>query len=111
MAPSSTKATEKKLLGGEVGAKTIWDEAAENFKEICGESLLRGDVKSFDDVKEMIESSRTSRGLDPEQKEKWEKAKGVGLESLKYLKKLVVVATKASSFVCRSVHCFQSNGS
>lgn len=105
MAQQSSEATRKTALGGEIGMTAIWDEAIDSFKNICGESLLRGDVKSFDDVQKKIESvSKVASGFDPEQEEKWDKAKRVGLESLKYLKMLVGVASKASSLVCCSTH-------
>ncbi|KAG6354262.1 hypothetical protein INS49_004867 [Diaporthe citri] len=98
MAQQSPEATRKTALGGEIGMTAIWDEAIDGFKDICGESLLRGDVKSFDDVQKKIESvSKVAGGFDPEQEEKWDKAKRVGLDSLKYLKMLVGVASKASS--------------
>ncbi|KAJ6534644.1 hypothetical protein DFH09DRAFT_1325264 [Mycena vulgaris] len=77
----------------------MWAEAAEAFESICGESLQKGDVKNFDDVQMRIESgSKASYGLDAEQEDKWEKAKSVGLQSLKYLKMLVGAASQASSF-------------
>jgi len=78
----------------------IWVEAARAFEEICGESLQRGDVKGFDDVRKKIEgASKPSFGNDAEQEGKWEKAKSAGLASLKYLKLLVGAASHASSLV------------
>lgn len=110
MAQQSSEATRKTALGGEIGMTAIWDEAIDSFKNICGESLLRGDVRSFDDVQKKIESvSKVASGFDPEQEEKWDKAKRVGLDSLKYLKMLVGVASKASSLVCRIPHYLQPN--
>ncbi|KAL2284634.1 hypothetical protein FJTKL_08733 [Diaporthe vaccinii] len=98
MAQQSHEASRKTALGGEMGMIAIWDEAMDIFKNICDESLLRGDVKSFDDVQKKIESvSKVASGLDPEHQEKWDKARRVGLDSLKYLKMLVGVASKASS--------------
>ncbi|KAK7717935.1 hypothetical protein SLS63_010585 [Diaporthe eres] len=98
MSQQSPEATGKTALGGDIGMTTIWGEAIDSFKDICGESLLKGDVKSFDDVQKKIESvSKVASGLDPEQEEKWDKAKRVGLDSLKYLKMLAGVASKASS--------------
>ncbi|KAJ7898401.1 hypothetical protein B0H13DRAFT_2252255 [Mycena leptocephala] len=74
--------------------------AAKAFESICGESVQKGDVKNFDDVQRKIESgSKASYGLDAEQEDKWDKAKSVGLQSLKYLKMLVGAASQASSFV------------
>lgn len=79
--------------------KEIWAAAAKAFEEICGESLQKGDIKGFDDVQRKIESaSKVSYGLE-EQDDGWNKAKSVGLESLKYLKMLVGAASQASSFV------------
>ncbi|KAF7377195.1 Goodbye domain-containing protein [Mycena sanguinolenta] len=78
----------------------MWAEAAEAFEKICGESLHEGDVKNFEDVQRKIESaSKVSYGLDLEQKDKWDTAKRVGLQSLKYLKLLVRAAAQGSSFV------------
>jgi hypothetical protein len=79
----------------------MWAEAARAFESICGESLQKGEVKNFDDVQRKIESSsKASYGLDAEQEDKWDKAKSMGLQSLKYLKMLVGAASQASSFVC-----------
>lgn len=77
----------------------IWDQAAQEFEQICGKSLQNGEVKSFDDVQRAIEESgKASYRAEPE--DKWDKAKSVGLLSLKYLKVLVGAASQASSFVC-----------
>lgn len=112
MEQQSPEAMRRTALGGDIGMMAIWDEAINSFKNICGESLLRGDVKSFDDVQKKIERvSKVASGLDPEEEEKWDKAKRVGLDSLKYLKMLVGVASKASSLVCRSAHCLQPDAS
>lgn len=112
MEQQSPEATRRTALGGDIGMMAIWDEAINSFKNICGESLLRGDVKSFDDVQKKIERvSKVASGLDPEEEEKWDKAKRVGLDSLKYLKMLVGVASKASSLVCRSARYLQPDGS
>jgi hypothetical protein len=35
----------------------MWADAAKAFEEICGQSLHRGDVKGFDDVRKKIESA------------------------------------------------------
>ncbi|KAI1205040.1 uncharacterized protein F4807DRAFT_444317 [Annulohypoxylon truncatum] len=95
------QATEKKPSGGEASMKEIWDEAAKAFKEICGESLQRGDITGFHDVQMKIEGiSKVSYGVDDaEQRDKWDKAKSVGLDSLQYLKLLVGVASQASSVI------------
>ncbi|KAL7941231.1 hypothetical protein V8C42DRAFT_335700 [Trichoderma barbatum] len=80
--------------------KEMWDAAAKEFESICGESLQKGQVKSFDDVQKKIKSSgQVSNGVDEEQNVKWEKAKSVGLQSLKYLRMLVGAASQASSFI------------
>ncbi|KAJ7292752.1 hypothetical protein C8J57DRAFT_1043303 [Mycena rebaudengoi] len=92
------EAPETKPPAGEMSK--MWAEAAKAFESICGESLQKGDVKNFDDVQRKIESSsKASYGLDPEQEDKWDKARSVGLQSLKYLKMLVGAASQASSFV------------
>ncbi|KAH0489615.1 hypothetical protein TgHK011_010035 [Trichoderma gracile] len=80
----------------------IWDAAAKDFESICGESLQKGQVKSFDDVQNKIRTANqgpSQQDGDEEQNAKWEKAKSVGLESLKYLKMLVGAASQASSFI------------
>ncbi|KAK3360591.1 hypothetical protein B0T25DRAFT_578485 [Lasiosphaeria hispida] len=78
----------------------IWAEAAREFESICGKSLQKGDVKGFDDVQRKIEeSSMATYSTDAGQQEKWQKAKGVGLKSLQYLKMLVGAASQASSFI------------
>lgn len=80
----------------------IWTEAAKKFHEICGESLLKGDVKSFDDVRKKIEEvNKQPYGGDVDHEEKWDKAKSVGLKSLKYMKMLLGAAAQASTFVRR----------
>ncbi|OBT80870.1 hypothetical protein VF21_00244 [Pseudogymnoascus sp. 05NY08] len=78
----------------------MWTEAEKAFESICHQSLQRGDVKGFDDVQRMIEEATTpSYSIDAEQKDKWEKAKSVGLESLKYLTMLVGAASLAASTI------------
>lgn len=75
-------------------------QAATAFETICGESLRKGEVKSFQDVKRKIETTWDQEWTDdPEVKRKREKAKSVGLESLEYMKLLVGVASQASSLV------------
>lgn len=85
----------------------IWVEAAKRFQEICGESLQRGDVKSFDDVKKKIENvnKQNPYGASDEQDDKWDKAKSVGLQSLKYMKMLLGAASQAAVFVSRAAVC------
>ncbi|KAL7794357.1 hypothetical protein V8C37DRAFT_415219 [Trichoderma ceciliae] len=93
------QAPAKKPPKGPASMKEMWDAAAKDFEKICGESLQKGQVKSFDDVQERIESaSQASSGVDEEQ-DSWEKAKSVGLQSLKYLKMLVGAASQAASFI------------
>ncbi|PNS19328.1 hypothetical protein CAC42_2505 [Sphaceloma murrayae] len=78
----------------------VWMEAAEAFKQICGESLQVGQIRTFDDVQKQIEGgNKASYGLDPAQQTKWEKTKGVAFTSLKYLKLLVGAAAQASAFI------------
>ncbi|KAI1748022.1 hypothetical protein F4782DRAFT_389992 [Xylaria castorea] len=84
---------------GKMTLDEIWAEAANTFEGICGESLKKGEVKTFDDVQRRIESStKAPYGLDADQEGKWDKAKSVGLESLKYLKMLVGAASQAAAF-------------
>lgn len=83
-----------------VSLDEIWAEAARQFQEICGESLQRGDVKSFDDVRKKIENANKQPGyVNDEPEDKWEKAKTVGLQSLKYMKMLLGAASQAAVFV------------
>lgn len=91
-------APEKRPPEKEMSMKEMWAEAAKSFESICGESLQRGEVRSFEDVRAKIES-RSKPGVDDEPGDRWEKAKSVGLESLKYLKLLVGAACQASEFV------------
>ncbi|KAL7914155.1 hypothetical protein GGI35DRAFT_490457 [Trichoderma velutinum] len=90
----------KKPPEGQLSMKEIWDAAAKEFEAICGESLQRGQIRSFEDVQKKIKSAnQVSSSADEEQNVKWEKAKSVGLQSLKYLKMLVGAASQASSFI------------
>lgn len=83
-----------------ISLEDIWAEAAKRFQEICGESLQRGDVKNFDDVKKKIENvNKQPYGASDEQDDKWDKAKSVGLQSLKYMKMLLGAASQAAVFV------------
>ncbi|KAL6699579.1 hypothetical protein J3F84DRAFT_404601 [Trichoderma pleuroticola] len=98
--PAPDNAPTKKPPEGQLSMKEIWDAAAKEFEAICGESLQRGQIKSFEDVQKKINSAnQVSNGADEEQNVKWEKAKSVGLQSLKYLKMLVGAASQASSFI------------
>jgi hypothetical protein len=78
----------------------LWADAARQFEEICGESLQRGDVKSFDDVRKKIENinKQPEDGSD-DKDNKWDKVKSVGLQSLQFMKILVGVASQAAAFV------------
>ncbi|KAI0551588.1 hypothetical protein F4679DRAFT_538455 [Xylaria curta] len=92
--------TPNKPLEGKVSLDEIWAEAANAFESICGESLKKGEVKTFDDVQKRIESSaKAPYSHNAEQESKWDKAKSVGLESLKYLKMLVGAASQAADFI------------
>ncbi|KAF4553620.1 Hypothetical protein D9617_6g093510 [Elsinoe fawcettii] len=78
----------------------IWKDAAEAFRQICGQSLQSGQVRTFDDVQKQIEGSgKADYGLDPVQQTKWQKTKGVAFTSLKYLKILVGAAAQATAFI------------
>lgn len=91
----------KKPPEGLISMQHLWDLAAKDFESICGESLQKGEVKSFDDVQNRIRDAHQGPQAADEgdQSAKWAKAKSVGLESLKYLKMLVGAASQASSFV------------
>ncbi|KAI1172030.1 hypothetical protein F4777DRAFT_23270 [Nemania sp. FL0916] len=82
----------------ELSVEQMWAEAAKSFEAICQKSLKRGDIKSFDDVREKIENSKNP-AKDNDPPDKWNKAKRVGLESLKWMKLLVGAATQASGFI------------
>ncbi|KAJ7619345.1 hypothetical protein FB45DRAFT_930509, partial [Roridomyces roridus] len=81
---------------GDAIMKEMWETAAKEFEKICGESLTRGEMKSFEDVQKRIE--KASYGPDAGPEDKWDKAKNVGLQSLKYLKMLVGAVSQVSSF-------------
>lgn len=83
-----------------VSLDEIWTEAAKQFQEICGESLQKGDVQSFDDVRRKIENvNKQPYGAGDDEQDKWDKAKSVGLQSLKYMRMLLGAASQASTFV------------
>lgn len=83
----------------------IWAEAAASFQSICGESLKRGEVKSFEDVQRRIEKTcERASGSESKPEDKWDTAKTVGLKSLQYLKLLVGAAAQASSLVRFEMH-------
>ncbi|KAK1480681.1 hypothetical protein CTAM01_14243 [Colletotrichum tamarilloi] len=88
----------KKIANGDRSMDEIWAAAAEHFREICGESLNKGELKSFEDVQKQIENSGKVN-TSPSPEDSWETAKSVGLSSLKYLKMLVGAASQASSFI------------
>ncbi|KAJ0383400.1 hypothetical protein COL922a_010568 [Colletotrichum nupharicola] len=85
---------------GGMSMDKIWTEAAASFESICGESLKRGEVRSFEDVQRRIEKT-CERASNSESKpeDKWDTAKTVGLKSLQYLKLLVGAAAQASSLI------------
>ncbi|KAJ7619316.1 hypothetical protein FB45DRAFT_1095358 [Roridomyces roridus] len=78
--------------------QNMWDRASEEFRDICGESLTRpgSEITSFEDVQRRIEDAGLA--VAENDKLKWDKAKKVGLKSLKYLKVLVGVISQASAF-------------
>lgn len=95
-----------KMSENTTSLEDIWAEAAKRFQEICGESLQRGDVKTFDDVRKKIENvNKQPYGASDEQDDKWDKAKSVGLQSLKYMKMLLGAASQAAVFVSRAPAC------
>lgn len=94
-----------KMSENTTSLEDIWAEAAKRFQEICGESLQRGDVKTFDDVRKKIENVNKPYGASDEQDDKWDKAKSVGLQSLKYMKMLLGAASQAAVFVSRAAAC------
>lgn len=96
----SLNAADQKPTEEEMSMKDLWDKAAVAFERICGESLQRGDVKTFDDVRRKIEEGTKASYDTDEGEDKWEKAKSVGLKSLKFMKMLVGAASQASGVVC-----------
>jgi hypothetical protein len=84
----------------EASMEMMWAQAAAAFETICGESLKKGEVKSFEDVQRKIETTcDNASSIESKPEDKWDVAKSVGLKSLEYLKRLVVVASEASSLV------------
>ncbi|KAI8262200.1 hypothetical protein K4K53_012378 [Colletotrichum sp. SAR 10_77] len=85
---------------GGMSMDKIWAEAAASFESICGESLRRGEVKSFEDVQRRIEKTcERASSSESKPEDKWDTAKTVGLKSLQYLKLLVGAAAQASSLI------------
>lgn len=86
---------------GQNAIKELWDQAAKDFETICGKSLRQGKVKTFDDVKTIIQKDRSKplRASDTSEQDGWEKAKSVGLKSLQCLKLLANVAAQGASLV------------
>ncbi|KAI1631030.1 hypothetical protein F4809DRAFT_646823 [Biscogniauxia mediterranea] len=93
--------SEMKPVDDKASMKDMWAAAAKAFENICGESLHKGEVKSFDDVQRKIEiSGRVSVSKDAESENNWSTmAKNVGLKSLKYLRMFVGAASQASSLI------------
>ncbi|KAL1610747.1 hypothetical protein SLS60_002417 [Paraconiothyrium brasiliense] len=80
--------------------ETIWAKAQAAFEAICGESLKKGEVKSFKDVQSKIETTCDMALVDdPKPEDKWDVAKSAGLKSLQYMKILVGFASQASSLI------------
>ncbi|KAJ7678125.1 hypothetical protein DFH06DRAFT_1422671, partial [Mycena polygramma] len=98
---SASDATQDQPLDVGATVKEMWEDAAKAFESTCGQSLLKGEVKNFDDLQKKIESTRDlEASLDDEGKKGiQEKTKKLGLELLKYLRVLVEVATEASSLI------------
>ncbi|ROV93591.1 hypothetical protein VMCG_08093 [Cytospora schulzeri] len=92
-------APERSGADGKMSINKMWAEAAKEFESICGESLQRGELKTFDDVQKKIEGKSKSSGSIDEGEDRWDKAKSVGLKSLKYLKMLVGAASQASGII------------
>ncbi|KAL6907289.1 hypothetical protein GGI43DRAFT_257779 [Trichoderma evansii] len=91
----------EKLSEGQALMNQLWIEAAEYFKETCGESLQNGKIKGLDDVEKEIMSihMKTADGDGNQEQDKWKKTKEIGLTSLKYLKMLVGAASSVAPFV------------
>ncbi|KAH0432134.1 NACHT and TPR domain-containing protein [Colletotrichum camelliae] len=91
---------QSKTAKGGISMDKIWAEAAASFESICGESLKRGEVKSFEDVQRRIEKTCERASIsEAKPEDKWDTAKTVGLKSLQYLKLLVGAAAQASSLI------------
>jgi hypothetical protein len=96
--PSQVPDLGKESSQNEMPLDCMWAEAAKEFERICGDSLSNGDIKNFDDVKKQIEQQNLSfTEADADSKTKWEKAKGMGLETLKYLGAILPAASIAGS--------------
>ncbi|KAJ7619352.1 hypothetical protein FB45DRAFT_156829 [Roridomyces roridus] len=75
--------------------KAMWAQAAQEFEDICGASLTKSEIPSFDDVLNKIATQASDAGP----KDKWAKPKKLGLEVLKGTKTLVDAASLASSAI------------
>ncbi|KAG8668348.1 hypothetical protein FPOAC1_007727 [Fusarium poae] len=101
--PSQVPDLGKESSQNEMPLDCMWAEAAKEFERICGDSLSNGDIKNFDDVKKQIEQQNLSfTEADADSKTKWEKAKGMGLETLKYLGAILPAASIAGSLAITS---------
>ncbi|KAJ4414461.1 hypothetical protein N0V82_007910 [Gnomoniopsis sp. IMI 355080] len=104
----STKPSDKPQEG-EAAVQKLWEEAAEDFRKICGESLNRGDIKTFEDVRTTIEAMGGEGGnasSDAAHSDDWrEKTKSVGLQCLHYLSVLVPAPQAAVTMVSNAL-CF-----
>lgn len=86
------------LSPDEMSFDDLWDKAAKYFEDVCGKSLRDGNIRTFDDVEKQIEKqNQLYSDSDDKSKNRWEKTKGMGLETLKYLRALLGVASSASS--------------
>ena len=105
----SSDAPEKQRLEGESAMEKLWAEAAKSFESICGESLQRGGIHTFKDVLMQIERGDKAYANDgPDDHHRRDKARSVGLASLKYLVLFVDAAYQAPRFVCLvypALHC------
>lgn len=95
---------EDQPAAGKISMDEMWTEAANEFEKICHKPLRKDGVNTvmtFDDVQRQIESvTKASYGPDENHRLKRERAKNIGLESLKLLKMLVGTAAQAAALVC-----------
>lgn len=78
----------------------IWDEAAQEFNKICGKSLEKGKLKSWNDVRKVIENIEKAPYNDDSNKDAWDRAKDAGIQVLNGLSLLTSLTSNVASFVC-----------
>lgn len=77
----------------------IWDEAAQEFNKICGKTLEKGKLKSWDDVRKAIENIEKVSYVDNSKNNMWDRAKDAGIQVLEGLSFLTSLTSDAASLV------------